>query len=167
MDIAQTNSDTNTAASDIDTQTVYININPTLLAININNGTLTHQFNGKGNTVTTIPANDQSTYLYYSSDKAGDNAITPPFSIPKGNYISFNLQTKSSSDNSDSNAAVYKWKGITQNQFDLKVTSKKDRYKGMKTTTASGADQVTIKMKLTLKNTNYYVAWDPQIIVIS
>ena len=160
MNIAQTNSDT-------DNQTVYININPILLAENIDNGTLTHQFNGKGNTVTTIPASDESTYLSYSSDKTGDNAITPPFSIPKGNCISFKLQTKPSSDNSDSKAAVYKWKGITQNQFDLKVTSKKNRYKGMKTTKASGADQVTIKMKLTLNNTNYYVAWDPQIIVIS
>ena len=76
MNIAQTNSDT-------DNQTVYININPILLAENIDNGTLTHQFNGKGNTVTTIPASDESTYLSYSSDKTGDNAITPPLVSPK------------------------------------------------------------------------------------
>lgn len=172
MNIAQTNTDANTAANDTDTQTVYINIDPTLLAQNIDNGTLTHQFDGKGNTVTTIPASDESTYLSYSSDKAGDNAITPPFSITKGNCISFNLQTKPSTDNSNhnsdskSNTAVYKWKGITQNKFDLQVTSKKNRYKGLKTTAASGADQVTIKMRITINNTKYYVAWDPQIIVI-
>jgi hypothetical protein len=163
MNIAQTNIDANNNATQAQTTTVYINIDSTKLANDINDDTLTHQFDGKGNTVTALAASDEATYLYYSSDQAGQQVITPPFSINQNDYISFNLQTQADK----SNAAVYKFKGIVQNEFDLQVTSTKNTFKGIKTTEASDADQVTIRMRFTLNNQKYNVAWDPKIKVIS
>ena len=91
----------------------YVNMDFSKLANDINNGTVTHQFNGKGRKVTYLSAEQELDYFYYSSDSAGEHKITPPFKINDGDTVTSTLQPWNTGD-SDNNKAKFKWKNILQ-----------------------------------------------------
>ncbi|NQZ82693.1 MAG: hypothetical protein HRT52_16920 [Colwellia sp.] len=169
MNIAQTANETTEVISSSKTTTtkIYINMYFAQLASDINSGLLAHQFNGKGRKITPIPENQESNYLYYSSDKAGETHIEPPFEINNGDNIKFKLQT-APTDESDTS---YKWQGILQNRFDLQLVSEKKRsanYKAVATESTAGAppseaDDVIIHIDFKNNGDKFSATWDPVI----
>jgi hypothetical protein len=148
------------------TKTIYVNIEFTKLANDINGGALAHQFNGKGRKVALLPEELEANYLNYSSDKAGKDILTQPFVITNGENIKFKLQA---APNDCSNAS-YKWKGIIQNSFDLRLVSEKSKkhsatYNAV-ATEGTGTDDVIIHINFKLDGDKFSAAWDPRVKVI-
>jgi hypothetical protein len=169
MNIAQTASETTDVASTSKATTtkIYINMYFTQLTSDINNGLLAHKFDGKGRKITAIPEEQESNYLYYSSDKTGETHIEPPFEINNGDNIKFKLQAAPT----DSSDTSYKWKGILQNRFDLQLVSAEKRkatYKAVATESAAGLpeteeDDVIINVNFSANGEKFSAAWDPQV----
>jgi hypothetical protein len=172
MNIAQTESET--AEVKPVTRTIYVNMEFAIIAKNFssidefNNPVLPHKFNGTGRIAVSIPAKDESTYLSYSSDKAGADEIQPPFLINSGENIKFKLQAAPN----DSSNATYKWKDITQSCNDLLLVSGKKHSATYNAVTAGSTeetetDDVTININFKLGEkpniTKFSVTWDPRI----
>jgi hypothetical protein len=161
MTITQTESET--AEVKPATTTIYVNMEFSRLANDINSGTLVHQFNGKGRKVALLPEEQESNYLYYSADKAGEEHIEPPFEINNGENIKFKLQAALN----DTSNATYKWKGIIQNRNDLHLVSEGKRKATYNADISDGAaseeDDVIININFKLDGDKFSAAWDPAI----
>lgn len=142
----------------------YVNMDFSKLANDINNGTLAHQFNGKGRKITYITAEQEIDYFYYSSDSAGEHKIDPPFEITDGDTVTCTLQPKIGADN---NKAKFKWKSILQNRFDLHRVSTESKaqvsYKAVITEGAIEMDNVIINIHFKLNGDKFSIAWDPRV----
>jgi len=161
MNIAQTAS--KTTEVEPTTTTIYVNVAFNKLAADMNGDELAHQFNGKGRKIALIPEDLESNYLNYSSDKAGLEIIKPPFEINNGDNIKFKLQAENSGDSKDFS---YKWKGILQNRYDLRlVAGKKSTYNAVATEggVESENDEVIININFKSNNDKFSAAWDPQV----
>jgi len=169
MNIAQAANQTTEAEStpEKNITKIYVNIYFSQLASDINSGLLAHQFNGKGRKIAPIPENQESNYLYYSSDKSGETHIEPPFEINNGDKIKFKLQPAPT----DSGDTSYKWQGILQNRFDLQLVSEKKRsatYKAVATESAAGSpasedDDVIVHINFKVNDNKFSATWDPVI----
>jgi hypothetical protein len=158
MNIVQTATSDNEVKSKM-TTTIYINMAFTKLATDINSSALEHQFNGKGRKIALLPEALESTYLSYSSDEAGEDTILPPFEINNGDNIEFILQN----DSTEEDKARYKWKGIVQNRYDLRLVSgKKSTYKAVAKETPE-TDSVFININFKLNGNKFSATWDPQV----
>ncbi len=160
MNIAHSASEA--AALKVTTTTIYVNMEFDKLATDINSGTLEHQFNGTGRKIAYLPEKLESNYLSYSSDSAGKEIIEPPFEINNGDNIEFRLQASPTGNS----CATFKWKGIIQNNYDLKlVLGKTSIYNAdiQDSATTSEDDEVNIKVKFKLNGDKFYVVWDPRI----
>lgn len=144
------------------TTKIYVNMHFDQLASDINSNTLTHQFNGKGRRIALIPEEQEPTYLYYSSDKAGECKITPPFIINNGDNIKFKLQATPESTCTD-----FKWKDIIQNYNDLTLISgSKSTYKVKLTERPEKNDEnddIIININFKLDKVKFSASWDPRV----
>jgi hypothetical protein len=171
MNIARTASETIEVKAI--TTTIYINMELTTLAADINNGDLVHQFNGTGRKVVLLPEQKEAIYLNYSSDKAGQEIVKPPFEINNGDNIKFKLQTVSDESSNKSDASV-KWKGIIQNRYNLRlIAGKKSTYKAflaeessVEETPTDESDEVNINIHFKLNGNKFSVAWAPKVSIV-
>lgn len=162
MSSSQTDNETNESQTATTTK-IYVNMHFDQLASDINNNTLAHQFNGKGRKIALIPEEQKPTYLYYSSDKAGECKIDPPFIINDGNNIKFRLQAAPEATCTD-----FKWKDIIQNCNDLRLVSgKKSTYKvELEKNSKRNEDEdddVIININFKLANVKFSASWDPRV----
>ena len=160
MNIAQAAKETATVAPV--TTTIYINLAFAQLADDMNSGVLAHQFNGKGRKISSLTEAQELTYLFYSSDAAGEQKITPPFNINNGDNIQFTLQAAPG----DGSKATFKWKGIIQSHNDLHLVSKtKSTYNANIDGQAnrSDTDEVTITTNFKVNGDKFAVIWDPKV----
>jgi hypothetical protein len=184
MNIAQTTNETTeiTSTSEQTSTTVafYVNMHFNKLAEDIISGKVftgeyTPQFNGKGRILVFIPANLESTYFYYSLDKAGNDIQTPPFEINNGDKVVCTIQEDPKHSPKAGSKASFKWKGIIQNRFDLQQVATANgktqvTYKAVATgKEETDSDDVIInidfKLKCNKKKYKFSVAWDPKVIV--
>lgn len=145
------------------TTKIYVNMHFDQLASDINDNTLAHQFNGKGRKIVLIPEELEPTYLYYSSDKAGESKIIPPLLILDGDNIKFKLQAAP-----EATCTNFKWKDIIQNCDDLRLVSgKKSTYKVALAKESERNededDDVIININFKLDNVKFSASWDPRI----
>jgi len=162
MSNSQTANETNEGQTATTTK-IYVNMHFDQLANDINNNTLPHQFNGKGRRIVLLPEEKESTYLFYSSDKAGECKINPPFAINNGDNIKFKLQAAPEATCTD-----FKWKDIIQNYDDLSlVPGKKSTYKAELAKNSKRNededDDVIININFKLDNVKFSASWDPRI----
>lgn len=165
MNIANSVSDVQ--SEQVNTIAFYVNVHFNQLATDVDNGTLSHQFDGKGRKMVMLDATQEATYLSYSSDKAGKDILTPPFELYAGDSVVSTLQEAPS----QSSSAKYKWRGIIQDNFNLQQTDKKSDTKvtyqaALPEGTQKETDTVSIFVKFSLNGKKYAVGWDPKIRVI-
>jgi len=170
MNIAQTASETTEVKSQgapegtFLTTTIYVNLDFPKLANDIKDGTLAHQFNGKGRRIAIIPEDKEKDYLSYTAEPAS-SPIFPPFEINNGDNIEFILQA------GGAEKTRFKWKGIIQNNYDLQLVSTEKRsatYKAVVAKATPGTsktdeDDVIINVNFKSGGDKFTVAWDPKV----
>lgn len=162
MNIAQTATEATETKST--TISFYVNMEFSILAESINNEKLIPQFDGKGRKIVYIPQDQESTYLYYSSDQAWLDKIEPPFVLDNGDTVNCKLQAAPT----DKSKVKYKWKGILQNRFDLQLVSgtksnAEATYKAVTDAPVSETDEVIIHINFKLNGDKFSAAWDPRV----
>lgn len=149
------------------TLTFYANLNLNQLAADINSGKVAHKFDGKGRKLVELTEAQEQTYLFYSTDSAGTEVVTPPFDIYFGDTVECSVQQAPS----DGDNVKAKWQGIIQDNFNLqKVKASKKMQAAylavLPQHVRSETDNVSIFAKFTVNGEKFLVGWDPQVKVV-